>query len=421
MKKIAINNFEEKLYYEKLNNGFEIYLVPLKNKSTYRMSMGIKYGNCYTDFRIDSKKYHVPAGVAHFLEHKLFERSDGSNPFNYYAESGTSVNACTSIMYTNYYCVGNNNFKENLTYLLNWITNIYITKENVQKEKGIILEEERMYEDNPNRVINERARYNTFVSDPYGKKVVGELIDIRNITCEDLKLAYNSFYRPDNMFIVITGNFDYETSLVIIKEIMNKIPKNNRKIEKEKVVEEDYVKREEETFKLTVPCPMVSYNYKINKKIFKMDDYFLTIYLAIFLRLKFGETSLFLENGLKSKDFLDLAYYVGVTDTHVILTFEAMGENVFGLDKKIEAELLKNNFEEHDFKRMVACLIASEINTIDNVNALAYDIFDDVISYGNYHNKKIDELKKLKYDDMQKIVSKLNLDHKATIKIINNE
>ena len=190
MKEININTFEEKLYYEKLDNGFEVYLVPLKNKNNYNISLGVKYGNCYTDFMVDGKIYKTPSGVAHFLEHKLFERENDVSPFDYYSKSGTSVNACTSILYTNYYCVGNNAFSENLDYLLKWVTNIYITDENVAKEKGIILEEERMYEDNPDRVLNERSRANLFVNDPYGKKVVGEEEDIKNITKEDLITCY---------------------------------------------------------------------------------------------------------------------------------------------------------------------------------------------------------------------------------------
>ena len=131
MKKININNFNEKLYYEKLQNGFLVYMVPLKDKRSYKINLGIKYGNSYTDFEMDNKKYHTPSGVAHFLEHKLFERENGISPFEFYSKSGTSVNASTSILYTNYYCTGNNNFNENLEYLLNWIKEINITDENV--------------------------------------------------------------------------------------------------------------------------------------------------------------------------------------------------------------------------------------------------------------------------------------------------
>ena len=102
MREININNFEEKLYFEKLENGLLVYLVPLKNKKNFYVSFGTKYGNYNSKFKVNDKTYEMPSGIAHFLEHKLFEK-EKENPFDFYAKSGTDVNAGTSIFYTNYY------------------------------------------------------------------------------------------------------------------------------------------------------------------------------------------------------------------------------------------------------------------------------------------------------------------------------
>lgn len=420
MKEININNFEEKLYYEKLDNGFEVYLVPLKNKNNYNISLGVKYGNCYTDFMVDGKIYKTPSGVAHFLEHKLFERKNNVSPFDYYSKSGTSVNACTSILYTNYYCVGNNAFSENLDYLLKWVTNIYITDENVAKEKGIILEEERMYEDNPDRVLNERSRANLFVNDPYGKKVVGEEEDIKNITKDDLITCYNSFYTLNNMFLIITGNFDKNDAINIVKNNFSKIKKSKSKIEKIKFEEPDQVKKEYEEIKLNVSTPRISLNYKINKKIFSLDDYNLGIYLSMILRLAFSDTSLFYEEGLEKKLFIDFSYFITITQTHIVITFNIISENDKALEK-IEQELKNIKLNEKDFERMRACLIANEVKTVDNVSLMSYDIFDDVIYYGGYKNEKIKDLKNLTYKKMLDVKNKIDISNKAVVKIINNQ
>jgi len=420
MKEININNFEEKLFYDKLNNGFEVFLVPLKNKNIYRISMGIKYGNCYTDFIVDNKKIHTPSGVAHFLEHKLFEREEGLVPFDFYSKSGTSVNASTSIKYTNYYCVGNNDFNENLEYMLNWITKIYITDENVEKEKGIILEEERMYIDNPDRVLSEKSRFNTFVNDTYGKKVVGTEEDIKNITKEDLITCYNSFYTPDNMFLIIAGNFNKEDAINIIRDNFNKIRKVKKNVEKIKVEEPDEVNKTYEEIKLNVTTPKISLNYKINKTLFNMDDYKLGAYLSIILRIAFSDTSLFYENGLENKLFIDLAYSFDITDTHIIISFDVVSDKDDVLEK-IEKELKQAVFEEKDFKRIISCLIANEVKTIDNVNSILYDIFDDLIYYGSYKNDKIKDLKKLTYEELIKVKNTIDLKNKSIVKIINNK
>jgi len=419
MKEININNFDEKLFYEKLDNGFEIFLVPLKNKSNYRISMGVKYGNCYTDFIVDDKKIHTPSGVAHFLEHKLFEREEGLAPFDFYSKSGTSVNAGTSIKYTNYYCVGNNNFNENLEYMLNWITKIYITDETVEKEKGIILEEERMYIDNPDRVLSEKSRFNLFINDPYGKKVVGTEEDIKSITKDDLITCYNNFYTPNNMFLIITGNFNKEEAINIIRDNFNKIEKVDKKPEKIKVEEPDKVRSSFEEVKLNVATPKISLNYKINKKQFNMDDYRLSIYMSIILRLAFSDTSLFFEKGLEENLFIDLTYYFDITDNHVIISFEIISDKE-DVTSKVEEELKNIALEEKDFKRIISCLIANEVKTVDNVNMISYDIFDDLIYYGSYKNEKIKDLKSLKFDELLKIKSKINVKNKCIVKIISN-
>ena len=131
MREININNFEEKLYFEKLENGLLVYLVPLKNKKNFYVSFGTKYGNYNSKFKVNDKTYEMPSGIAHFLEHKLFEK-EKENPFDFYAKSGTDVNAGTSIFYTNYYFSGNNNYNENLKYLLKFVTNLEITEKDVE-------------------------------------------------------------------------------------------------------------------------------------------------------------------------------------------------------------------------------------------------------------------------------------------------
>ena len=183
MKEININNFDEKLYYEKLDNGLEVFILPLSNTKSFYVSLSVKFGGINRLFKVNGKEYTVPTGIAHFLEHKIFEREE--NPFNFYLKSGTDVNASTNNDNTTYFFYGNSNFDDNLRYLLNWVTHFSITKEQVEKEKGIILEEASMYKDVPDRILYEKLSQNIYVNHPYKDKVIGTDSDIKSINKEE--------------------------------------------------------------------------------------------------------------------------------------------------------------------------------------------------------------------------------------------
>ena len=147
MKQININNFKEKLFYEELDNGLKIYVVPIKTKKTFSAMLVTKYGARDICFEKDGIKNNTPSGIAHFLEHKMFDRKD--DPFSFYSKYGTDVNAATSDDYTCYYFTGNKCFNKSLKYLLNWIQTFSVTEKQVRQEQGIILEE-----GSPDKIIN---------------------------------------------------------------------------------------------------------------------------------------------------------------------------------------------------------------------------------------------------------------------------
>ena len=153
MNEIKLNGLEQSVYTETLNNGLEIYLVPYENKKNYYISYATKFGSDIIEFTDANKKtYKPPLGIAHFLEHKMFENEDGVDPFTFFSESGTDSNASTSFDHTQYICSGTKKFRENLRYLLKFVNSPYYTDENVNKEKGIIAEEINMYQDIPDYI-----------------------------------------------------------------------------------------------------------------------------------------------------------------------------------------------------------------------------------------------------------------------------
>lgn len=421
MKKTRINNFEEHIYYEKLDNGLEVYMLPLPYKKNYFTFFGTKFGGIDLEFKINDENKKVPSGVAHFLEHKLFEQDE--NPFQFYSKTGTDVNASTSYNYTGYYFAGNESFYSNLTYLLNWITNFSITDSDVEKEKGIILEEARMYLDNPNRVLAEKIKENVLFNSNYNKKIIGTLEEIQNITKEDLYLCYNNFYTPDNMFLIITGNFDPDKTIDIIKKELKDFKNNKNKIEKIKNKEPDNVKKELEVIKMPVENTKIAISYKMNKELFNIDKIYLDSYLHMIFTLLFGSTSLFREYLFNKELFLSVSYNILDIDSHYLIEFYATTTKEKELLNEFNEYIsnIKNiELNEEDFIRIKKTWIANEVRTIDNVNATLYNILDDILEYNKYIYNSIELERKLDFNRVKEVLNKLDFTNKSIL-IIKNE
>lgn len=418
MKEININNFKETLFYEKLPNGLEIFLIPMKNKKKYHLSISVKYGNYHTNFKVNNKNIVVPSGIAHFLEHKMFERNDMETPFKFFAKSGTDVNAATSIFYTQYYCSGNNMVNDNLKYLLNWITKLSINNDTVEKEKGIILQEERMCFDNPDRLLYEKSKQNTFIKDPYKNPVIGTQEEIKSMTMEDIITCYNSFYRPDNMFVIAVGDFDKDEAIKIIKEELKDFKNPKDKIKINKIKEPKEVKKEYEEIMMDISSYRIWTNYKILKKDFDISNYELNLYLSLILRIIFGSTSKFNEECLKNNLFSDFDFLLEESMDYLILSIYIMTDKPEEILKEVNNQLNEIKINEDDFERLKKVYIANEIKNFDYVDYVASDVFNSIILYDEYKNNTIEDIENLSYKKMLEIISKLNLDNKTVFKII---
>ena len=178
MKTINLDVINEKVYYEKLNNGLEIYVSYQKKFNNNFACFLTKFGGLDIEFiPVNEKEMaKMPSGIAHFLEHKLFEQEKGPSVHEFYKKSGTYVNASTNYKTTRYLFSGPNNFKENLEFLLNFVQSPYFTDSNVEKEKGIILEEESMTKDNPNRLFFETYKLRSYTFNPFSLCSVSNFI-----------------------------------------------------------------------------------------------------------------------------------------------------------------------------------------------------------------------------------------------------
>ena len=237
MIKKNLTGLDLEVFEETLENGLRIFIIPKKNANNTYVTFSTNYGSVQNDFVPiqEENMISVPLGIAHFLEHKVFEQESGEDPFTFYSERGADANANTTNYKTTYLFSGTEFLEENLNYLLDYVTSPYFTDENVEKEKGIIEQEIKMYEDDPYTRIYEGVIYNAFVNHPIRYPIIGNIESIRKITKEDLYKCYNTFYHPSNMYIVISGKVKPEQAIEWISK--NQEKKERKKVEKIKVKE----------------------------------------------------------------------------------------------------------------------------------------------------------------------------------------
>lgn len=214
MKKQFFEGFADEGYLKTtLDSGLTVYLMEKSQYASSYAIFGTKYGSIDTRFSKDGgEEINVPEGIAHYLEHKLFESEDG-DAFTKYAETGASANAFTSFDRTCYLFSCSDKFYENLDILLNFVQNPYFTAENVQKEQGIIGQEIRMYDDNPGWCVLFNLLKAMYINHPVRIDIAGTTESIAEINADLLYKCYETFYNPSNMFICIVGNIDIDKTL----------------------------------------------------------------------------------------------------------------------------------------------------------------------------------------------------------------
>jgi len=219
LNKKTYTDIDEVIYTKKLDNGLSVFLLPRNQMEKTFAVFSTNYGS--TDQRFvpigETEPITVPDGVAHFLEHKLFEKEDG-DVFADFGKLGASANAYTSFTKTAYLFSATNHVEKNVETLINFVQDPYFTEETVEKEKGIIAQEIKMYDDQPDWQSFMGTVKALFKNHPVNIDIAGTVDSIMKITKDDLYTCYNTFYHPENMSLFIIGNFNVETLSELIEK-----------------------------------------------------------------------------------------------------------------------------------------------------------------------------------------------------------
>ncbi|MEH7344817.1 pitrilysin family protein [Bacillus sp. JJ1532] len=341
MEKITFEQLKEELFFEKLENGLDVYILPKAGFNKTYATFTTKYGSIDNHFLPQGKNEYVkvPDGIAHFLEHKLFEKEDG-DVFQQFSRQGASANAFTSFTRTAYLFSSTSNVEQNLETLIDFVQYPYFTEQTVEKEKGIIGQEITMYDDNPDWRLYYGLIENMYQQHPVKIDIAGTIETISHITKDLLYECYHTFYHPSNMLLFIVGPVTPDNIMKQIKDNQaskdyKELPEINRKFEEEP----EQVAKKKQVLQMNVQTSKCLVGIKA-KNVNKSGQELLKTELSlnVMLDIMFG----------KSSDHYSTLYNQGLIDD--TFSFDYTQEKSFGFamvggdtnDPEKLAESLKN-------------------------------------------------------------------------------
>ena len=366
----------EKVYREVLSNGLTVAVVPRPGFTKKLCYFVTDFGAIHTDFTLDGKHWSVPAGIAHYLEHKMFDLP-GRDVSGEFAALGAIPNAFTGYDVTAYYFSCTENFRECLDLLLEFVSTPYFTEETVQKEQGIIGQEIDMNRDNPDTQIFEMLMENMYDRHPIRIPILGRRETIAKITPENLTACHNAFYRPDNMLLCVVGDVDPEE----VKAIAEKRLGNGDypPVERVRRWEEALTcatAYEEKTMDVAMPMFHLGFKCESWEPGEEATRRELTAELAA--EALFGESSPLYQQ-LYEAGLIDTSFGGGFETIDGMALFTASGDSN---DPKAVTEailaradqIVREGLDEADFLRMKRSALGRRIRSLDSFDATCYRI-----------------------------------------------
>lgn len=255
---------KEVLYHEKLENNMNVFFMPKKGFTKKYAIFATDYGSNDLKFisPFDGSNIELNEGIAHFLEHKMFEQPDETDAFAKFSEFGANANAFTNFNMTGYLFSATDNFYDSLKHLISYVQTPHFTDENVEKEKGIIAQEIKMYEDNADWQLFFNTLRAMYINHHNNIDIAGTVESIYKITKEELYKCYNAFYSPSNMALFVIGDLEWDELISTVSENVKDDNKFNGKIERINEKEPNTINEKKIVQKMEVSIPMFSMGYK---------------------------------------------------------------------------------------------------------------------------------------------------------------
>ena len=425
MQVIENSKVKEKLYIEKLENGLTVMIIPKKGMKKKYMIWGTNYGSNENVFIVpgENTKTEVPNGIAHFLEHKLFEQENGTNSLDTLTALGVEANAFTTNDTTAYLFYCTDNFYPAMDELMDYVQNPYFTDENVEKEKGIIGQEIMMYDDSPDWQVYLNAMKILYHNHPMKIDVAGTIDSISKIDKDILYKCYDTFYNVSNMAIVVSGDFEPENLLEEIKKRL-KETKTNGKIQTFYPEEPETIVKEKIEQKMEVSQPMYTIAIKVKPTDKPEEMIRRDIAIQILLELLVGKSSKLYkqlyDEGVISGG-IGGTYEFSENYAHVLISGQSNEpEKVYHRIKQEIARQKQEGLSEQDFYRIKKKIYGGYVKDYDDIENISNTFLTNYFMGIN----SLDYLNQIDNIDMEFIAQVLNdifKEDKMAISIVKNE
>ncbi|MCD8181172.1 MAG: insulinase family protein [Firmicutes bacterium] len=415
----------EEMYYGKHSSGLGVYIIPKKDYSKTYALFGTRYGSVDSKFVVpgENELTEVPDGIAHYLEHKMFDQPDGSNVFDRFSKYGGNANAFTSFNMTAYLFSATANVEENLETLMDYVQSPYFTEESVQKEQGIIGQEIRMYDDNGNWKLFFNLLNCLYKEHPVKKEIAGTVESISHITADYLYKCYNTFYNLSNMSIVVVGNVD---PAKIAEVIENGIKKNEPFEEEIKKVYPEEPKEIAESYSeqsMSVASPLFMIGFKDTdtgyggERLLKKS-----IEINILLKMLFGKSSELYkdlyEKGLINNTF---SFEYTMQPSYAYSSIDGESRDPKAVYDAVIAEIEKTRekgLSRETFERMKRVVWGNYIRSLNDVEDYACTFMQMLFMDIDYFNF-IDAYNSVTFEDLQKRFNEHFVKERSALSVVN--
>lgn len=359
---------KEMVYRTRLSNGLTVALLPKKEFKEIYGSVTVQFGSVDTLVtEVDGDVKHYPAGIAHFLEHKLFEREDSSDLMSAFTSLGADSNAFTSFTKTSYLFSATDHFLENLDLLDELVTSAHFTEDSILREQDIIQQEREMYQDDPDSCLFFSTLANLYPGAPLATDIVGSEESISQINLTNLKDNFTRFYKPVNMSLFLVGNFEVEQ----VQDYFERKELKNLDVQgvvREKIVLQDV--RQTESMRMEVSSPKLAIGIRGKREVAETDCYRHHILLKLLFTMMFGWTS----------DRFQKLYESGKIDASLSLEIEVTSRFHFvilTMDTKEPVAL------SHQFRKAIRNFAKDLDITEDHLDIIKREMFGEFFSSMN--------------------------------------
>ena len=359
---------KEMVYRTRLSNGLTVALLPKKEFKEVYGSVTVQFGSVdtlVTEVDGDVKEY--PAGIAHFLEHKLFEREDSSDLMSAFTSLGADSNAFTSFTKTNYLFSATDHFLENLDLLDELVTSAHFTEDSILREQDIIQQEREMYQDDPDSCLFFSTLANLYPGTPLATDIVGSEESISQINLTNLQENFTRFYKPVNMSLFLVGNFDVDQ----VQDYFDRKELEDldvKEVVREKLVLQDV--KQTDSMRMEVSSPKLAIGIRGKREVAEADCYRHHILLKLLFAMMFGWTS----------DRFQKLYESGKIDASLSLEIEVTSRFHFvmlTMDTKEPVAL------SHQFKKAIRNFTKDIDITEDHLDIIKREMFGEFFSSMN--------------------------------------